>query len=163
MSKKRKYSAEFKREAVQLAAMPDVTLRQVARDLASDIRYLLALAICGSETEASTLSAAARYRAVDRALELICARNGQTSIPAVCRYAAASARTLSRGFKERFGISTKRYMVATSLAGARKTLKRGRASVTEAASQFGFWQLGQFSADYMAMFGELPSETLKSD
>ena len=33
MSKRRKYSAEFKREAVQLAAMPDVTLRQVARDL----------------------------------------------------------------------------------------------------------------------------------
>ena len=33
MSKRRKYSAEFKREAVQLAAMPDVTLRKVARDL----------------------------------------------------------------------------------------------------------------------------------
>ena len=33
MSKRRKYSAELKREAVQFAAMPDVTLRQVARDL----------------------------------------------------------------------------------------------------------------------------------
>jgi len=33
MSKRRKYSAEFKSEAVQLAAMPDVTLRQVAKDL----------------------------------------------------------------------------------------------------------------------------------
>ncbi len=33
MSKRRKYSAEFKREAVQLAAMPDVTLREVAQDL----------------------------------------------------------------------------------------------------------------------------------
>ena len=33
MSKRRKYSAEFKREAVQLAAMPDVTLREVAKDL----------------------------------------------------------------------------------------------------------------------------------
>jgi transposase len=33
MSKRRKYSAEFKREAVQLATMPDVTLRQVAKDL----------------------------------------------------------------------------------------------------------------------------------
>jgi transposase len=33
MSKRRKYSAEFKREAVQLTAMPDTTLRQVALDL----------------------------------------------------------------------------------------------------------------------------------
>jgi len=33
MSKRRKYSAEFKREAVQLAAMPDGSLRQVAKDL----------------------------------------------------------------------------------------------------------------------------------
>ena len=33
MSKRRKYSAEFKREAVQLATMPDVSLRQVAKDL----------------------------------------------------------------------------------------------------------------------------------
>lgn len=33
MSKRRKYSAEFKREAVQLASMPGATLRQVAQDL----------------------------------------------------------------------------------------------------------------------------------
>ncbi len=30
MSKRRKYSAEFMREAVQLATMPDVTLREWA-------------------------------------------------------------------------------------------------------------------------------------
>ncbi len=33
MSKRRKLSVEFKREAVQMAAMPAVTLRQVAKDL----------------------------------------------------------------------------------------------------------------------------------
>lgn len=33
MSKRRKFSAEFKREAVQLAAAPGATLRGVARDL----------------------------------------------------------------------------------------------------------------------------------
>lgn len=33
MSKRRKFSAEFKREAVQMAAMPGATLRQVAKDL----------------------------------------------------------------------------------------------------------------------------------
>ena len=33
MSKRRKFSTEFKREAVQMASMPGVTLRQVGRDL----------------------------------------------------------------------------------------------------------------------------------
>ncbi len=33
MSKRRKFSAEFKREAVQMAAVPGVTLREVAKDL----------------------------------------------------------------------------------------------------------------------------------
>ena len=33
MSKRRKYSSEFKREAVQMASMQGVTLRQVASDL----------------------------------------------------------------------------------------------------------------------------------
>ena len=33
MSKRRKSSAEFKREAVQMVAMPGITLRQVAKDL----------------------------------------------------------------------------------------------------------------------------------
>ncbi len=33
MSKRRKFSAEFKREAVQLATAPGATLRNVARDL----------------------------------------------------------------------------------------------------------------------------------
>jgi len=33
MSKRRKFSPEFKREAVQLAIQPSVTLREVARDV----------------------------------------------------------------------------------------------------------------------------------
>jgi AraC family ethanolamine operon transcriptional activator len=133
-----------------------------APELASDIRYLLALAIVESTPQPATLSSTARQSAVDRALEVIHANDGTLSIPDICRYAAASARTLSRGFRERFGISTKQYMVAIRLSGVRRTLRKGRASVTEAAGQFGFWHLGQFSADYLAMFGELPSETLKS-
>lgn len=36
MSKRRKYSPEFKREAVQLARQPDVSCAQVARDFLRD-------------------------------------------------------------------------------------------------------------------------------
>jgi AraC family ethanolamine operon transcriptional activator len=36
----------------------------------------------------------------------------------------------------------------------------GGATVTQIAMTFGFYQLGRFSAEYRALFGELPSATL---
>lgn len=137
--------------------------QQGALEIVSDIRYLLALAIIQSDSQATTLSRAARHRALDKALEVIHAQDGQVSIPSICENAAVSARSLSRAFKERFGLSTKQYMIAVRLSGVRRELKDGRANVTRAASKFGFWHLGQFSADYQAMFGELPSDTLKGN
>lgn len=130
------------------------------KELASDVRYLLAMALIRSDEKGGFHARTLRQRAVDRALEVISANDGLVSIPEVCTFAAASARSLSRGFRERFGVSTKQYMVATRLSAARRELLVGPASVTDAASQFGFWHLGRFSSDYKAMFGELPSETL---
>ena len=131
-----------------------------APELAADIRCLLAMALVRSDERGGLRARALRQYAVDKALEAIHANDGLISVPEVCKVAAASGRSLSRGFRERFGLSTKQYMVATRLSAARRELLAGEMSVTDAASQYGFWHLGRFSSDYKTMFGELPSETL---
>jgi AraC family ethanolamine operon transcriptional activator len=44
------------------------------------------------------------------------------------------------------------------LNAVRRRLKEAR-SVTDAATELGFWHFGHFSRDYKELFGELPSET----
>jgi AraC family ethanolamine operon transcriptional activator len=52
------------------------------------------------------------------------------------------------------------YLRYIRLNGARRSLKE-TASVTEAATSWGFWHFGRFAQDYRALFGEQPSATLK--
>ncbi len=71
-----------------------------------------------------------------------------------------SRRTLQSACREIVGLSPVEYLRALRLSEARRMLERSQ-SVTEAATQFGFWHLGYFARDYHAMFGELPSKTLE--
>jgi AraC family transcriptional regulator, ethanolamine operon transcriptional activator len=50
------------------------------------------------------------------------------------------------------------------LNGVRRELKsdaRADRAVQDIAARWGFWHLGEFSADYKHQFGELPSATLR--
>ena len=56
------------------------------------------------------------------------------------------------------------YLKQKRLEAARRTLLAASpltTSVTEVATQWGFFHLGRFARDYSQLFGELPSETLK--
>jgi AraC family transcriptional regulator, ethanolamine operon transcriptional activator len=136
-------------------------MTRAVRDLAADIRYLLAMSLVYSRMEPSNSTRVARQHSVDRALELIHATSGLVTVPEICKHASASARSLSRGFGERFGISTKQYAVTRRLSEVRRALAGGRTSITDAACDYGFWHLGRFAADYCRMFGEQPSATLR--
>jgi len=71
-----------------------------------------------------------------------------------------SRRTIQYACQSSLGIKPSSYLRAVRLNGVRRELRNAR-SVTEAATRWGFWHFGNFARDYRAMFGGLPSHTLR--
>lgn len=72
--------------------------------------------------------------------------------------AGMSLRALQVGFREAVGMSPTAYLRAVRLDRVRAEIRSG-ASVTDAATRWGFFHLGRFAAYYRERFGELPSTT----
>ena len=65
---------------------------------------------------------------------------------------------------EYLGMSPKRYLWLRRMHMARRALKNAdaeRTTVTEIASDCGFWEFGRFSVAYRSLFGESPSTALR--
>ncbi len=106
-----------------------------------------------------------RSRAIASALAYINeSRDECVTVADVCGNTGVALRTLRRAFRERFGIGPKAYLVRRRLSSVRAELARAPADtrIADVANRWGFWHMGQFAKDYKTMFGELPSETLKS-
>ncbi len=76
----------------------------------------------------------------------------------------SSSAALSFGFKDLFSMSPMRYLKVRRLNAVRQHLKASEpesCSIVLLANKFGFYCPSHFSRDYKAMFGELPSETLR--
>lgn len=83
----------------------------------------------------------------------------------LCRVLGVSRRTLQYSFQEVLQLNPVSYLRAMRLNGVRRMLKSAdpqRHSVQDIAARWGFWHLSHFANDYRRMFGELPSETLRS-
>jgi len=87
-------------------------------------------------------------------------------LPTLAQIAAAvgvGTRALNVGFKRHLKTSVMRYLLQCRLDGVRAALLRGESgdTVTALAMQWGFFNLGDFAAQYQLRFSERPSQTLR--
>jgi len=90
--------------------------------------------------------------------------DGTVYLPELCMKLGVPSRTLRSICHEYLGIGPKKYLLLRRMHLARRALRAGKAStatVTDIATRFGFWELGRFSVEYKALFGESPSSTLR--
>jgi AraC family ethanolamine operon transcriptional activator len=125
----------------------------------------LHIAFDGLATDARSApvaSYATRRRVARAAEEVLRERlDDPPSISELCHALNVPERTVNAAFHEGFGIAPKAYLKALRLSAAHRRLRCGEGSVTEVATDLGFFHFGRFSGEYRAMFGETPSETLR--
>lgn len=108
-----------------------------------------------------------RHRAtVMRRLEDVLQANSEAPLymAELCAAAGVSYPTLRACCQEHLGMSPKRYLWLRRMHVARRALRRSdpeSTTVTEIATNYGFWELGRFSVAYRSLFGELPSTALR--
>jgi AraC family ethanolamine operon transcriptional activator len=107
-----------------------------------------------------------RMEIIDRAMALMEARRGEPVLVGELAAAAkVSERTLRTAFNEYFGTGPVHYLQLRQLHHVHRGLATAdpdAVSVTEVLTQNGVWQWGRFAAHYRKLFGELPSETLRT-
>ncbi|MDH0030948.1 MULTISPECIES: helix-turn-helix domain-containing protein [Acinetobacter] len=100
---------------------------------------------------------------VQRALDAMqsCHDNPPT-MDELCQLTYTSRRTLQNCFELITGQSPAQFLKHLRLNGVRRTFIQNAesVSVSEVASEWGFWHLSQFATDYKKLFGETPSQTL---
>ena len=132
------------------------------------IDHLLRL-LSNGEEDASTMIGfdlgRRRWATVMKARELVSRPlNHAMTVDDLCAQLHVTRRTLQNHFQRVVGESPADFLKAVRLNACRRRLREAAAvtlTVQEVAAQWGFFHMGHFSADYKAMFGELPSQTLR--
>jgi AraC-like DNA-binding protein len=85
------------------------------------------------------------------------------SLGDICMAAGVSPRTLQHSFQRKRGYTPMRFLRKLRLERVHDDLSQPNqgATVTETASRWGLLHFGRFAAEYQALFGEKPSQTLQ--
>jgi AraC-like DNA-binding protein len=146
--------------------VPDILVKsEVARALEQAL--LEAMVACiASENAPVAHNIDHRHGAVARRLEEFLDANLDRTVyvEELCKATGVSYPTLRGCCQDLLGMSPKRYLWLRRMNLARRALSIAdplATSVTEIATDHGFWELGRFSVAYRSLFGEPPSTSLR--
>jgi AraC family transcriptional regulator, ethanolamine operon transcriptional activator len=141
------------------AARADVTAHEAVQRLST----CLVRCLC-PPAQHDTPSVDGRSRVVRQAEEFFRSHVGEPiSIAQLSAVARVSERSLRNAFHRVYTTSPKRYLRLWQLHQvhhALRTVEKSDVTVTDIATDHGFFELGRFAGEYKALFGEAPSKTL---
>ncbi len=145
---------------------PDILAKpEVARAIEGAL--VEAMILCVAEGQSDRVRNVHRHRArVMRRLEEVLTSTPDRPLymPQLCAAVGASYTTLRDCCQEYLGMSPKRYLWLRRMHLVRRDLRRAgleKTTVTEIATEYGFWELGRFAVAYRSLFGETPSAALR--
>ncbi len=145
---------------------PDILAKaEVAR--AMEEALLEAMILCLTEGHSDDVRNVHRHRArVMRRLEEVLTSTPDRPLymPQLCTTVGASYTMLRDCCQDYLGMSPKRYLWLRRMQLVRRALRIADAektTVTEIATDYGFWELGRFAVAYRSVFGEAPSAALR--
>jgi AraC-like DNA-binding protein len=145
---------------------PDILAKpEVAR--AIEEALVEAMILCLTEGHSDNVRNLHRHRAtIMRRLEEVLTSTPDRPLymPQLCRTVGASYTRLHDCCQEYLGMSPKHYLWLRRMHLVRRVLQRADAektTVTEIATDHGFWELGRFAVAYRSLFGESPSAALR--
>ena len=150
----------------QLAeSVPEILKRsEVSNALEQELVHAMVTCLA-DDTGADTSAAWRQHSAIMKRFEDYLAANCDLPLylPHICSATKASERTLRNCCQEHLGMGPLKYLWLRRMHIARRALIRqdpARVTVTQIATQYGFWHLGRFAVSYLRLFGESPSVTL---
>jgi AraC-like DNA-binding protein len=153
------------RAAINLAGVGSRSLSDVeaAHGLEQQIIHAVVECLSGRPAAVET-PAGIRQRSILVAFEDLLQAEPLASLAEVCARLEISHRVLRKCCEKSLGMPPVRYHRLRRLQLAHRALRdesRHAASISAVARQFGFRELGRFAASYRALYGELPSGTLR--
>ena len=139
---------------------------QVQRAMSSAIiGHLAEVLQASNRAPLPTRSFAGRCQVVREATDYAMSNTAEPiTVADLCEKLNISRRMLNYCFQDALDLNPVQYLRSLRLNGVRRDLRDpdgGGLQIRDVAAKWGFWHLPRFAAEYRALFGELPSETVR--
>lgn len=160
-----RHLAQLQRAAIRMAEVRSGALTDAEAAHGLEQQLIHALIQCLSAGPAAQeTSAGRRHRCILARFEDLLRAGSSPSMTGICAKLGISERLLRACCKQHLRMGPNRYLCLQRMQQVHRALRSGTpgtASVSEVARRYGFRDPGRFATNYRAVYGELPSATLR--